>query len=55
MPRSVRIFCFPSILIPVFPEWRVVPAHPCSKTYPCTKNLSGLGIGLRMKIATDDF
>jgi hypothetical protein len=51
MPRSVRIFCFPSILIPVFPEWRVVPAQK-----PILhKNLSGLGIGLPMKIATDDF
>jgi hypothetical protein len=55
MPRSVRIFCFPSILIPVFPEWRVVPI-PAQKPIPSLhKNLSGLGIGLPMKIATDDF
>jgi hypothetical protein len=53
MPRSVRIICFPSILIPVFPEGRVV--HVPAQKPILHKNLSGLGIGLPMKIATDDF
>jgi hypothetical protein len=55
MPRSVRIFCFPSILIPVFPEWRVVPVPVPAQKPILHKNLSDLGIGLPMKIATDDF
>jgi hypothetical protein len=55
----VRIFCFPSILIPVFPfsrngELSLSLLIPAQKPI-LHKNLSGLGIGLPMKIATDDF